>query len=455
MKKNPPKNTAIGRFVLKSFFGAALGAALGTLAACGGSESGSGTSDRLAPASRARALAFKPVSGSDLAPGHLKHFGFYLVNTGVPDPNDRVKKTNYTDEVSAFTNLNQYAVFYPTQPIAADLKSMVSACTKPFISVELLFWYRADSNAPSGNRYALHGDWRERWALFKSTNSASLSAANIGAFYIADEPVWNGIPFAELDAVTQLIKGDYPDISTFYVEAQPVLDSMQVPTSMDWIGFDRYAMFNPAVNSSYLADLAKLKSRRSNNQKIVIISETKWEPYYRQTFGLSPADMGATIQSYYDLAAGDTDVIGLIGYLWPGGFDSPGSLGARNLPGQIQEVMKDQGRKIKKNNPICGVDTEPPTTPEGLSATDVSATTLKLAWRASTDNVGVTGYEVFKNGAYLGANTSPGLQVSGLSCATSYRFSVNAFDGQQPPHNISPTSAEIVVTTSACSGQAR
>jgi hypothetical protein len=454
MKKNLSKNLETDRFVSKRLFGVAV-AALAALAACGGSESGRAVSDKSAPAGFARALAFKPVVVSDSAPGHLKHFGFYLVNTGVADPSDRVKKTNYTDEVSAFTNLNQYAVFYPTQPIAADLNSMVGACTKPFMSVEQLFWYRADESAPSGNRYALFSDWRERWATFKSTNSASLSAANIGAFYIADEPVWNGIPFAELDAVTKLIKGDYPDISTFYVEAQPMLDRMQVPTSMDWIGFDRYAIFNPAVSSSYLADLAKLKSRRSNNQKIVIISETKWEPYYRPTFGLSPADMGPTIQSYYDLAAGDADVIGLIGYLWPGGFDGPGSLGARNLPGQIQEVMKDQGRKIKKNNPICAVDTEPPTTPEGLSAIDVSTTALKLTWRASTDNVGVTGYEVFKNGSYLGANTSPGLQVSGLFCATTYRFSVNAFDGQQPPHNISPTSAEIVVTTSACTSRVR
>lgn len=431
---------------------------LAALVACGGGESGNGSgsvSVQTVRTDQARALAVTPQVTVGAAPAHLKHYGFYLVNTGFADPTDRSKKTNYTDEVSAFTNLNQFAVYYPTQPIAADLKSMVSACTKPFVSVQELFWYRADRNAPSGNRYALFNDWRERWASFKATNAASLTAANVGAFYISDEPVWNGIPFPELDAVTKLIKGDYPDIPTFYVEAQPVLGSMQVPTSMDWIGFDRYGIFNPAVNSAYLADLATLKTRRSNNQKIVIIGETKWEPSYAQTAGLGPADMGPTIQSYYELAAGDADVIGLIGYLWPSGFDNPSSLGARNLPGPVRDLMKDQGSKIKKNNPICVVDTEPPTTPEGLSAIEVAATSLKLTWRASTDNVGVTGYEVFKNGAYLGANTSPWLQVNGLACATAYRFSVNAFDGQQPPHNISLTSAEIVVTTLACNMRVR
>ncbi len=408
-----------------------------------------------APSARAAPPAANaaPTAAPTAAPAHLQHFGFYLVNVGVADPKDRIRKTNYTDEVRAFTNLNQYAVYYPTQPIAADLNAMVGACTKPFMAMESLFWYRADSNAPSGNRYALYGDWRQRWDAFKATNGTSLTVAKVGAFYIADEPVWNGIPFAELDAVTRQIKSDFADIPLFYVEAAPVLDSMQVPTSVDWIGFDRYNIFDPAVNATYLADLAKLKSKRSNQQKIVIISDTKWQPYYAQTFGVSAAAMGPTIQSYYDLAATDPDVIGLIGYLWPGGFDEPAQLGARSLSPQIQDLLKAQGSAIKKNNPICVVDNEPPSTPQGLNASGVSATSLNLSWRPATDNVAVTGYEVFKNGAYFGATTVTNLAVGGLACATTYRFAVNAFDGQQPPHNISATSAEISVTTAACSAR--
>src|SRR5438128_1904814 len=39
-------------------------------------------------------------------------------------------------------------------------------------------------------------------------------------------------------------------------------------------------------------------------------------------------------------------------------------------------------------------DTTPPTAPSGLTATTVSTTQINLAWTASTDNVGVTGYLV-------------------------------------------------------------
>ena len=39
-------------------------------------------------------------------------------------------------------------------------------------------------------------------------------------------------------------------------------------------------------------------------------------------------------------------------------------------------------------------DTQPPTDPSGLTATAAGATQINLSWTASTDNVGVTGYQV-------------------------------------------------------------
>ena len=48
-----------------------------------------------------------------------------------------------------------------------------------------------------------------------------------------------------------------------------------------------------------------------------------------------------------------------------------------------------------------GGDTEPPTTPSGLTATAVSPTQVNLSWTASSDNVGVTGYRVYRDGARI------------------------------------------------------
>lgn len=78
------------------------------------------------------------------------------------------------------------------------------------------------------------------------------------------------------------------------------------------------------------------------------------------------------------------------------------------------------------------VDTEAPTWPaeSTLNATNVNRTGLTLTWSAATDNVGVTGYNVYQGITRL--NTSPvtgnSYNVTGLSAATTYTFKVEAGD---------------------------
>jgi hypothetical protein len=74
------------------------------------------------------------------------------------------------------------------------------------------------------------------------------------------------------------------------------------------------------------------------------------------------------------------------------------------------------------------VDVEPPSQPTGLAVTTATATSLALAWNASTDNVGVAGYDVFLNGAKVATATSLTATVRGLRCRTSYTVGVQAFD---------------------------
>ncbi len=90
-------------------------------------------------------------------------------------------------------------------------------------------------------------------------------------------------------------------------------------------------------------------------------------------------------------------------------------------------------------------DTEPPTAPAQLSASDITSTSVKLSWKASTDNVGVTGYRIY-NGSTLAASTS-GLTytVTGLTPHTAYTFTVIAYDAAG---NVSPSGNAVNVTTS-------
>jgi chitodextrinase len=73
-------------------------------------------------------------------------------------------------------------------------------------------------------------------------------------------------------------------------------------------------------------------------------------------------------------------------------------------------------------------DTQAPTPPSDLSATASSPTQVDLSWTASNDNVGVTGYEVFRNGTYLATATFTSFSDTTASASTPYTYEVRALD---------------------------
>ncbi|TXN36139.1 hypothetical protein FVB32_16405 [Flagellimonas hymeniacidonis] len=94
-------------------------------------------------------------------------------------------------------------------------------------------------------------------------------------------------------------------------------------------------------------------------------------------------------------------------------------------------------------------DTQPPTAPT-LASTGQSETTADLSWSGATDNIGVTGYKIFKDGALeatLG-NVSAH-QVTGLTADTAYNFTATALDGAG---NESAVSNTVPITTNSSGG---
>src|SRR5262249_11993029 len=61
------------------------------------------------------------------------------------------------------------------------------------------------------------------------------------------------------------------------------------------------------------------------------------------------------------------------------------------------------------------IDTVAPSIPIGLTATAISSTQINLSWNASTDNVAVTGYQIFRNGAQVATSTTTTFNDTGLS----------------------------------------
>ena len=95
-------------------------------------------------------------------------------------------------------------------------------------------------------------------------------------------------------------------------------------------------------------------------------------------------------------------------------------------------------------------DTTPPTVPTGLTATAASSSQINLSWIASTDNVGVSGYNVFRGGNKIGTSPGTSYQDSGLAASTSYTYNVSAFDAAA--NTSAQSSAASATTLSATSG---
>jgi chitodextrinase len=73
-------------------------------------------------------------------------------------------------------------------------------------------------------------------------------------------------------------------------------------------------------------------------------------------------------------------------------------------------------------------DKQAPTTPANFAATVVSASQIDLSWNASTDDVGVTGYRVYRDGTLVASPTSTSVSITGILAGVLYSFTVSAFD---------------------------
>ncbi len=93
-------------------------------------------------------------------------------------------------------------------------------------------------------------------------------------------------------------------------------------------------------------------------------------------------------------------------------------------------------------------DTVAPTVPTGLTATAISSSQINLSWTASTDNVGVTGYNILRGGVKIATAPGTSYQDAGLSASTSYSYNVSAFDAAG---NTSAQSTGASATTQAAS----
>ncbi|MDT0482665.1 MULTISPECIES: carbohydrate binding domain-containing protein [Streptomyces] len=96
-----------------------------------------------------------------------------------------------------------------------------------------------------------------------------------------------------------------------------------------------------------------------------------------------------------------------------------------------------------------GSDTQAPSAPGSLRSTGKTSSSVSLAWNASSDNVGVTAYDVYSGSNQVLSVSGTSATVSGLAASTSYTFTVKARDAAG---NVSAASNAVSVTTDAGGG---
>ena len=93
-----------------------------------------------------------------------------------------------------------------------------------------------------------------------------------------------------------------------------------------------------------------------------------------------------------------------------------------------------------------GTDTTAPTAPTNVTTLGVTGDSATLSWKQSSDNTGVAGYDVYRNGALVGTTTFTTYTDIELHGDTAYQYTVKAYD---PAGNVSAASSPVNITTGA------
>jgi chitodextrinase len=153
-------------------------------------------------------------------------------------------------------------------------------------------------------------------------------------------------------------------------------------------------------------------------------------------FGVMKMTLGANGYSWQLIGSGKCATV------------TSGTYGNVDCPAEAGQVL-DSGSEAS-NHPTGGGDNQAPTAPTGLASSNITTNGATLSWTASTDNVGVTGYQVSRNGVIVGTTTTTSYTDTALSPSTAYQYTVKANDAA---NNYSAASAALTVTTTTASQQ--
>ncbi len=114
------------------------------------------------------------------------------------------------------------------------------------------------------------------------------------------------------------------------------------------------------------------------------------------------------------------------------GADTPSELlpDASEAAGTANQAGTFTSTGVAFTKMLVGTDKTPPSTPAVPTISTVSGTGVTLQWNPSTDNVGVAGYNVYRDGALVATTANSPWADSGLTPGLTYTYQLSAFDAQ-------------------------
>jgi len=214
----------------------------------------------------------------------------------------------------------------------------------------------------------------------------------------------------------------------------------------------------PAGTNMMWLNLATITAGSAANQGELYYDDVTMELIPDTEAPTAPTNLHATSQTAesVDLAwNASTDNIGVAGYNIYKGTTLVGTV--TGLTYTATGLLSNQsdtftvkafdatGNESVASNAYVTNDLEAPTTPQNLTASDIKMKSVTLTWSPSTDNAGVTGYDVFQDSVQVATVTGVTYTVGGLESYSGYKFAVRAKDGAG---NLSGLSDEVTVVTS-------
>jgi RHS repeat-associated protein len=225
-------------------------------------------------------------------------------------------------------------------------------------------------------------------------------------------------------------------VTTYTYDANNVAASTTGPDGKTWYEYHTasgvlYRESKPLGTIDYVYDDLGRPTKITNYETYQLISTFTYDADGNRLSG-SWGDQTYAFDTMNRLTSVTDWYTGVFGYT----YDGDGQVLTRTYPdGSVTTyTYDDDGRMATVSNRdtiLPDVDRTAPSPPAGLTAAAVSTNQVNLAWSASTDNVGVQGYRLYRNGTYLssiGPIGSTTFSDTGLTSGTAYTYKVTAID---------------------------